>query len=132
MNPFVLFRLLRRSPSVGRVGSATMRDRSMQQCRPKSLERSGLALAFARRFVRTMEENRKPSDRARELMLAASRTPRYVLTLAKQSLKRWRARRGAGGLNEPSMPYRQRAVRIACLKFEPVRLNLPAAILATK
>ncbi len=116
--------------SGNRVGQVVLLDASIP--RPKERARPGLILAAARRVVATAEEYRDPADQARELGRAAMRAPKVVLTRARRSLRRRREQRLGGGVKEPNMPFRQRAIWISYLTHEPVRLDLPAAILTTQ
>jgi thioesterase domain-containing protein len=113
-----------------RVGQVMLLDSSIP--RPKQRARPGLILAAARRVVEIMEEYRSPADQARELGRVALRAPRVALTRARRSLKRRREQRSGGGVKEPNMPFRQRAIWISYLTHEPVRLDLPAAIFTTQ
>lgn len=114
----------------GRVGPVVLIDTSIP--RPKQRARPGLILAAARRVVETTEEYREPADQLRELALAARGAPRVVLTRAQRSLKRRSERRAGGGVKEPNMSFRKRAIWIAYLTHEPVPLELSAAILTTQ
>jgi thioesterase domain-containing protein len=116
--------------SGGRAGQVLLIDTSIP--RPKERARPGLILAAARRVVETMEERRKPSEQVRELAIAVWRAPGVVFKRARRSLKRRSERRGGGGVKEPNMSFRQRAIWIAYLTYEPVPLNLSAAILTTQ
>ncbi|MGI9610075.1 MAG: alpha/beta fold hydrolase [Acidimicrobiia bacterium] len=100
--------------------------------RPKERQSNGAFHLALRRIVRSLDEHGELRERFADLATAVANAPGFFGRRAHRRVRKHLSSNGASAAEaKDEMPLRQKAIWVSYLRYQPVPLDLPGAVLTT-